>query len=129
MTIHLKGDLCEDGIFDLCQGLRQLRSAQTRMNRRVTILIPLMISVSTILKSWTKWQPRQGYLQCIADLDGDLVVNLSDIVTFSLHGGHLARWARYFVANGVVDRKILTFCTAAFLQKQSIKTMMLIRFS
>ena len=58
--------------------------------------------------------------ECIADLDGDLVVNLSDIVTLLFAWGDTSPGGLDVVANGVVDQEDLDVLLTAAVPPEAI---------
>ena len=83
-------DLCEDGIFDLCQGI-----TSTDIGSNDDLEDCDFDGVQDLCQFGTAPMDRNDNLvkdtcECIADLDGDGVVNLSDIVTLLFAWGETA---------------------------------------
>ena len=114
-------DLCEDGIFDLCQGIASTEIGSDPTEPESCDLD----SVNDLCQYDPEIIDRNGNLvkdtcECIADLDGDLVVNLSDIVTLLFAWGDTSPVELDVVANGVIDQEDLDVVLTAAVPPEAI---------
>ncbi len=114
-------DLCEDGIFDLCQGIASTDIGSDPDERESCDFD----DVNDLCQYDPEYIDRNDNLvkdtcECIADLDGDGVVNLSDIVTLLFSWGEAASGELDVDANGVIDQEDLDVVLTAAVPPEAI---------